>query len=634
MIKKFIFAFLCIFCLFLFSAEAAVIFEDNFDAQDDWTVTQTTSDETCYTGSCAGTSPPTNWEGYRNGRSYCTGAPGSNNIYIDEYAGYPIDTDTCRGGSGKCVTFWQESCTNAFEDSDGILLFDLGAEYQEIYIRFYILLGNQVDDDFFELVAEKQTKIVRAHHYLSGNPFVTAANNQGNMPYWSYKFYAYNNNEYDNGSPRGWCDLGDGDAECYYMGHAASDTTSPEYTYNSAQGADISQIGAWSSYLGDGNWHSIEVHLKMNTYDGGTPKWNADGVQEVWFDGVKHLARADVPFNLCDDDETPCADETSPPRGWLHVAIGGNNNNRWTSSCSGTGCEQWYAIDDVVISTTYIGVAPAAIVSGTAVDGGVTEAQIKAGGETSRITLLNDTWPVAAGGLFDAQRQNNIDGFDSGGIEGTGWNAEIRDKEIVGSVIRTSDTVMTITWTANGSFEIIDPETITYTACNTCTAGEAEIIGSPIFEITASNPTAVITDTFSDGATEAQVVTGGANVTAVITLSDDTWRASMCDNSATTNAFFQAWVSDGPEAGGWNIKVADVLVDAVAAAACTRDTATQVTVVFPATADFVISANETVTLTIPAADLVTSDSPLEASPTMLIGDAVETTEKITGITMQ
>jgi len=76
------------------------------------------------------------------------------------------------------------------------------------------------------------------------------------------------------------------------------------------------------------------------------------------------------------------------------------------------------------------------------------------------------------------------------------------------------------------------------------------------------------------------------------------------------------------------------MVDAVAAAACTRNSATRVTVVFPATADFSISANETVTLTIPAADLVTSDSPLAVTPAVIIGEAVEATEKITGITMQ
>jgi len=60
-----------------------------------------------------------------------------------------------------------------------------------------------------------------------------------------------------------------------------------------------------------------------------------------------------------------------------------------------------------------------------------TEAELVTGAQETTITLIGDTW-ATAGAAFNAQRQNIIDGFDSAQAESTGWNAEIRDKEVVG----------------------------------------------------------------------------------------------------------------------------------------------------------------------------------------------------------
>jgi hypothetical protein len=70
---------------------------------------------------------------------------------------------------------------------------------------------------------------------------------------------------------------------------------------------------------------------------------------------------------------------------------------------------------------------------------------------------------VADDGTFAAQRQAIIDGLDSAQSEATGWNAEVRDKEVVGAVVRTSDTVVTITLTAAAAYDITADETITVT---------------------------------------------------------------------------------------------------------------------------------------------------------------------------
>ena len=125
--------------------------------------------------------------------------------------------------------------------------------------------------------------------------------------------------------------------------------------------------------------------------------------------------------------------------------------------------------------------------SGTAVavvSGSFTEAQIVAGGQEITITLTNDTW-VASGATFNAQRQNIIDGLDSAQSELLGWNNEVRDKEVVTAVVRTSDTVVTITLTASPLYDITSDETITVTVPATALTGAVELTGTPTLGVTA-----------------------------------------------------------------------------------------------------------------------------------------------------
>lgn len=125
--------------------------------------------------------------------------------------------------------------------------------------------------------------------------------------------------------------------------------------------------------------------------------------------------------------------------------------------------------------------AAVAIVSGTLL-ASAGEASVQDGGKTIVITLSNEQW-VAAGATFDAARQAIIDGLDSDGAEGTGWNAEIRDKEVVGAVERTSPTRVTITLSANASYDIASNETVTVTVPATAVLGAAPITAAPTFTI-------------------------------------------------------------------------------------------------------------------------------------------------------
>jgi len=125
---------------------------------------------------------------------------------------------------------------------------------------------------------------------------------------------------------------------------------------------------------------------------------------------------------------------------------------------------------------------PVSAVASATVTASLTEAQVVAGSETIVIDLINDTW-VASGATFNAQRQNIIDGLDSAQAEATGWNAEVRDKEVVGAVARTSDTKVTITLTAAAAYAITADETITATIPATAVTAAGELTATPTFTV-------------------------------------------------------------------------------------------------------------------------------------------------------
>lgn len=79
-------------------------------------------------------------------------------------------------------------------------------------------------------------------------------------------------------------------------------------------------------------------------------------------------------------------------------------------------------------------------------------------GQSNTITLTNDTW--VTGSAFNQIQQLLIDAFTSAQTEATGWNREVRDKALVTSVVRTTNTVVTINWQAAPDYEIIANEAI------------------------------------------------------------------------------------------------------------------------------------------------------------------------------
>jgi hypothetical protein len=141
-----------------------------------------------------------------------------------------------------------------------------------------------------------------------------------------------------------------------------------------------------------------------------------------------------------------------------------------------------YRVSRYRISRDGIDAGATAAITGTAT-ASITESDVVTGGKTIIITLAGDTW-VAAGGTFDAQRQNIINGLDAATSPTNGWNNEVRDKEVVGSVVRTSSTVVTITLSAQAGYNITSQETITVTVPNTALVTSAgDLTGVPTFTV-------------------------------------------------------------------------------------------------------------------------------------------------------
>lgn len=84
---------------------------------------------------------------------------------------------------------------------------------------------------------------------------------------------------------------------------------------------------------------------------------------------------------------------------------------------------------------------------------------------------------------FDAARQDLIDGGDSAQAEGTGWDSEVKANQGVSGVVRTSNTVATITLDAQAGYDITAQEEITWTIPGSILTGGIPLVATPTFTI-------------------------------------------------------------------------------------------------------------------------------------------------------
>jgi len=131
-----------------------------------------------------------------------------------------------------------------------------------------------------------------------------------------------------------------------------------------------------------------------------------------------------------------------------------------------------------------------AALTGTATSS-ITEADVVAGGKTIVLTLTNETW--VAEPTFGGARSSISAGITSAQGEANGWNARVRPNIPDANVVRTSDTVVTITLQAQANYDITAQEVITATIPSYATTHGALLVASPTFTVDTGGAAPVTT---------------------------------------------------------------------------------------------------------------------------------------------
>jgi hypothetical protein len=132
-----------------------------------------------------------------------------------------------------------------------------------------------------------------------------------------------------------------------------------------------------------------------------------------------------------------------------------------------------------------------------------------------------------------------------------------------------------------------------------------------LYWATEAGVSAAITGTVGDGATEAEIVAGSGTV--IITLTGDTWVAAGATFDAIRQDIIDGIDSAQAEGTGWDavVKAGLAVTDVV------RTSATVVTVTLPAFGSYNITANETITVTVPSTAVVGGVATI-ATPTFAV----------------
>jgi hypothetical protein len=341
---------LMLFCLFAlaFPCYGGVVFEDNFDSSPDWNTAGQYEGNECSplgvgapsSNICPANTYPQNWSGYRS-------VPGTAGLNPVVSIGRPPDNVDHTTGTGKAAVIRSESVAGVNWPGDGILLKYFGAEYNEVYIQFWLKAqsGWKFDtsgDGYFKLFRVSRKYHFATNWYDEFTPGDRPGPQMVVQPKWS-PTYGWRHMDPlrgypdDNSSIRyGVCtddSIYNGRTVCNYGTEGIEDP----YDYSNP---NISPSAP--GQLFDGAWHRVVYRLKMN--DVGV----ANGILQIWIDGVQKTNATKLTW----------IGSSGTAVGWNQFALGGNSNNTYSPS---NPADQWYAIDDVVVSTSPI---PASYVPG------------------------------------------------------------------------------------------------------------------------------------------------------------------------------------------------------------------------------------------------------------------------------
>ena|GEM_PF-2374481 len=348
---------ICLLSMFFFLpnfVRAAVVFEENFDAQADWNKTNSYEGFECSPlgvgapagNVCPANTYPNNWSAYRS----MPGVGGLNPVV--SIAAPPTGGDHTNS-AGKSLIIRQESVAGANWPGDGILMKYLGVEYPELYVQFWFKAqpGWQWPDPpgddgfkFFRLERRYNMTDNWFETHLQGFRSAPSILVQPKHTSWGWRH---------NDGPRGWPDTGNNEDNFWGV---CQDTTI--WNGRSVCGSDKSTIDDPYNFddayrsptaqgeMFDGSWHKMVYHIKMNNI--GTN----NGIWQAWIDGVQKTNATKLRWQT-----------SGTPVGFNLIKFGGNSN----STFSATPADQWYLVDDIVISTTSIPAdyIPGAVVSDT-----------------------------------------------------------------------------------------------------------------------------------------------------------------------------------------------------------------------------------------------------------------------------
>ena len=303
------------------AVSGTVIFEENFDSQLDWNANGQYENTECSAlkaGStavqCAPGSYPANWSYYRS-----MPAGGLTNP-VASIRRPPGNIADHTSGSGKAFIVYNESVNGWNWPGDGIIgkYFGSNANYPELYVRFWMRTQSG-----WQVANGAQSKIFRIANWRgTENVYQWAAESS---PIYFWDLAANGTNAAYASAYR--CDASPQDYYC---------TTLP--SSNNFQKNDM--VTAWgsgppSSKFADSQWHRYDFHFKMNDIG------SANGIMAWSYDGTPIESRTNVVWK---------EGSSSAAKGWNTFALGGNSNNTFSPAPA----DQWYAIDDLVVSTAAI----------------------------------------------------------------------------------------------------------------------------------------------------------------------------------------------------------------------------------------------------------------------------------------
>jgi len=300
--------------LYFFPTKAEIVFEDNFDNISDWS--NQSERESCAELNCSANAPG-NFDFYNVDERWLPSTGYSNNPPTNQ-----INSDHHRGVSGKAYTHYVESHDGAHSHdgwaNDGMIGKYLGQEYQELWIEFY----QKFQPGFqWRISPGSSHKNFRVYHWDQTGQVYDFGNDGNAGPMF---MFLPGKNEYIDGKYEINRRCSPQDTNYYCSGDVS------EYRDN----LPFANGESFEEFIGDCNWHKYTFHIKMNSSPSAT-----DGIFEFWIDN--QLQRQITNYEWMYPG--------SNIRGWNVIQIGGNSNNIWTDEVN--LAEQWYAVDDIVVST-------------------------------------------------------------------------------------------------------------------------------------------------------------------------------------------------------------------------------------------------------------------------------------------